>query len=190
MRCRCSCGSTLSVNYQNLRRGLSTRCLRCAGAQRQRHGMSHSGKGGVQSSVEYSAWSHMRQRCLNPDDPRWSAYGGRGIKICVGWQGAEGFKNFLACIGPKPSPKHSLDRIDNDRGYEPGNVRWATAKEQQRNRRTNCRVTIDGVCRTQAEWLQLSGVSSPTAMARMQRGWPRARAITEPPRPIRRSRDG
>lgn len=96
--------------------------------QFERHGMSHT--------PEYSAWRNMVGRCT-PGSRRYEVhreyYGDRGITVCDQWRAS--FVNFLADVGPRPSDQHSLDRIDNDKGYEPGNVRWATASEQAQNRR-------------------------------------------------------
>jgi hypothetical protein len=82
---------------------------------------------------EYTAWALMKSRCNNPRHPRYADYGGRGIGVCERWQ--MDFSAFLADVGPRPGLGYSLDRIDNGRGYEPGNCRWATAKEQASNRR-------------------------------------------------------
>ena len=95
-------------------------------------------------TAEYEAWHSMIQRCTNPKNPGWKNYGGRGIKVCSRWLD---FVNFLADVGRKPSPKHSLDRFpNNDGNYEPGNVRWATKSQQQSNQRlrTPCRTNKKG----------------------------------------------
>lgn len=84
---------------------------------------------------ERTALGCARKRCEDPKNKAWYLYGGRGIKVCAAWSGRGGFAAFVNHIGPKPTPQHTLDRIDNDRDYEPGNVRWATYKEQARNRR-------------------------------------------------------
>jgi hypothetical protein len=82
---------------------------------------------------EYKAWCNMRTRCANPNNKRWHRYGGRGIKVCEEWQ--TDFWAFLAHVGLKPSPDHSIDRYpDRDGNYEPGNVRWATQADQTNNR--------------------------------------------------------
>lgn len=88
----------------------------------------------------------MRQRCSNPNNNRYKNYGGRGIKVCEEWaSGSDGFTNFLRDMGPKPSPEHSLDRIDNNGDYEPSNCRWATSQEQNSNTRATVRVVLDEV---------------------------------------------
>jgi hypothetical protein len=97
----------------------------------------------------------MRRRCRNPKDRAYRNYGGRGIKVCDRWQT---FENFLADMGEQP-PNKEIDRINNDGNYEPRNCRWATVKEQARNRRTNRFVTIKGETHTIVEWAEISGLS-------------------------------
>lgn len=87
---------------------------------------------GQSRTPEFRAWWDMRQRCLNPNVASYANYGGRGIRVCDRWND---FSAFRADMGCRPSPAHSLDRIDNDGNYEPGNCRWATRSEQQRNKR-------------------------------------------------------
>lgn len=96
----------------------------------RRHG--HAARNPLARSPEYRAWDAMKSRCYNPKARGYAGYGGRGIAVCDRWRYS--FENFLADMGERPSPEHSLDRIDNDGNYEPGNVRWATRSEQQRNR--------------------------------------------------------
>lgn len=99
-------------------------------ATRHGHAKNYTGT----ESSEYRAWRAAKHRCCSPKNRYWKDYGGRGIEMAPEWQ--ESFEAFLAYIGPRPSPAHSIDRFpDNDGHYEPGNVRWATAKEQASNRR-------------------------------------------------------
>lgn len=124
-------------------------------------------------SATYYCWARMIQRCTNPKHTRYKEYGGRGIQICDRWMS---FSNFLADMGTKPDGK-SLDRFpNNDGNYEPGNVRWATVKEQQNNRRS-VRIEHGGVTLTIAEWAHRSGVPYPRLWARIKLGWSMAEAL-------------
>ena len=136
-RCRCDCGTVKEVQQYNLSAGQSPSCG-CLSKERMRamrttHGETIGEKGERGRTKEYRAWSHIKSRCYNPKVPCYPRYGGRGIRVCDEWLGS--FTAFLRNVGRAPSPKHSIDRVDNARGYEPGNVRWATATEQSRNRR-------------------------------------------------------
>lgn len=102
---------------------------------RRTHGMSRGPDG--KHTPEYKAWIHARRRCTTPHDPAYKHYGGRGIRVCDEWM--QSFAKFYDHIGPRPTEQHSLDRIDNDGHYEPGNVRWATKSEQAANQRDRLR---------------------------------------------------
>jgi hypothetical protein len=132
--CRCVCGGVAKVTPLNLRSHTvkSCGCKRneLIGASFRTHGQS-SKYGG--KTPEYSAWSHMKQRCLDPECDIYENYGKRGITIYATW--ISSFESFFEYMGPRPSAHHSIDRIDNDGNYEPGNVRWATSKQQTRNTR-------------------------------------------------------
>lgn len=97
--------------------------------------------GGVYTP-EYTVWLTMRKRCNDPKHDSYRSYGGRGISVCKEWAN---FANFYADMGPRPTPQHSIDRVDNNGNYEPSNCRWATLKEQHRNRRDNRMITHEGI---------------------------------------------
>lgn len=121
-----------------------------------RNGVTHGHTIGKRIPSEYNTWKGMRRRCLNPSNPRYALYGGRGIRVCDRW--LDSFQAFLDDVGPKPSPAHSLDRIDTNGDYEPGNVRWATQQTQCRNQRRNRVVLFAGEMRTLAEIRDIAGV--------------------------------
>lgn len=113
-------------------------------------------------------WERMRSRCENLTNPKYPIYGARGVKVCKRWYR---FDTFAKDVGRRPSPEHTLDRIDNDGDYKPSNVRWATAREQSNNTRTNVHVTIGGRTRTITEWADASGLTRTTIGQRIDRGW-------------------
>lgn len=113
-----------------------------------------------------------------PEIKGYENYGGRGITVCAEWLD---FPTFFAAVGPKPGKKYSIERIDNNRGYEHGNVRWATMKEQARNKRTNFFIEIDGEKKLAGEWAKESPVSARMIAWRVKNGWDPRDAITIPP---------
>lgn len=132
-----------------------------------RHGFACRG---IKRSREYRIWGGMCSRCHNPNCRLYYAYGARGIRVCEAWRGLGGFELFLAHIGTAPSSRHSVERIDNDRGYEPGNVRWATQREQCRNTRRTHWVKIRGERRSLIEWCELAGLNYKMVHSRWRRG--------------------
>lgn len=133
--CRCECGADVVVAAGHLRSGNTSSCgcaksTLCA-EPNITHG--HCRKRTAKETPEYGAWRKAKGRCFDPNDRAFDNYGGRGITMCDAW--ANDFAAFLAHVGPRPSRHHSLDRIENDGHYEPGNVRWATRSQQSKNRR-------------------------------------------------------
>jgi hypothetical protein len=132
---------------------------------------------GYKRSPEFVAWDAMVQRCTNSKHPSYPIYGGRGITICSEFLD---FETFIKEAGQRPSPEHSLDRIDNNKGYEPGNIRWVTRKEQQRNMRTNRILTLNGVSKPMVEWAEEYEIEFDTLKSRLAYGWSVEDAITKP----------
>jgi hypothetical protein len=117
----------------------------------------------------YRCWTNIKQRCLNSNSQAYSNYGARGIKIYPLWE--HDFNSFASYVGDRPSKKHSLDRIDNDRNYEPGNLRWATKAEQTRNSRRTRLFTYNNETRTLKEWSTVVGIPYKTLKSRLQKKW-------------------
>ncbi len=172
--CRCDCGQTRKVKAGNIVRGTSRSCgclsRETTGSRVRTHGAT--------KTAEFNIWSKMIARCTNSNNPAWINYGGRGIKVCERWMNS--FSDFLADVGPRPSPKHSIDRFpDNDGNYEPGNVRWATQIEQNRNRRSNHFLTFNGITATLTEWSERTGIRKDTLRRRIAYGWSAEKALTQ-----------
>lgn len=127
---------------------------------------------------EHGIWGGMIQRCENPKRKQFDKYGGRGIRVCTEWRVS--FERFLADVGPAPSSRHSLERIDNDGHYEPGNVRWATNWEQSRNTRYNMFLTLNGKTMTLIDWATRLRMRRETIATRLKRGWSHEQALTTP----------
>jgi hypothetical protein len=122
----------------------------------------------------------MLNRCYNSACEAWGNYGGRGIKVCDEWLGDDGFENFFEDMKSLPSPNHSLDRIDNSLGYSPNNCRWATLKEQARNRRTAKLITIGDQTKPMVEWCEVYNIEYSLVKDRIQDGWEPLKAFTTP----------
>ncbi len=177
--CECSCGGSKTTYLSSLSKGLTSSCG-CLQRERAAKSASSRKKHG-QSSVEtaeYRCWTSIIGRCCNQNHKQFSAYGGRGITICDEWRG--NFSAFFSHVGMRPSAKHSLDRKDNNKGYEPGNVRWATQIEQTNNTRQNRIVEVDGVRCTLAEAIRLKGQRSNVVRQRLAIGWSVERALNQP----------
>jgi hypothetical protein len=173
-RCLCDCGNETVVTGVDLRSGHSQSCG-CLMGERLIASLTTHGRSGT---PEHSSWKQMRQRCLNPKNNAYDRYGGRGIVICQRW--LDSFADFYADMGPKPSPKHSIERRENDGNYEPGNCYWATPKQQNRNTRKNVMLTFDGRTQCIGAWAEELGMGLRTLWTRLNDGWSVERALTEP----------
>lgn len=137
-------------------------CKACSTrSKKETHGMSNS--------PEYNTWVHINQRCHNPKNKDYENYGGRGIQVCDLWRTS--FEAFYLYIGPRPFPDATIERIDHNGNYEPGNVKWLSREEQVYNKRDNVYLEIDGVSKTVSQWAVDSPVSEFTIYKRVQRGW-------------------
>lgn len=161
--CQCGCGVKRPVLARSLRNGDSTSCG-CLSAERLARRRKHSWC----EKAEYRAWKAIKRRCLNPKDAKFPDYGGRGIKVCDRWLNS--FEAFLEDMGARPSLQHSIDRIDNNGHYEPGNCRWATSSQQNKNTRSNRRYVYQGREQCLSDWASELGIKYTTLRARLEAG--------------------
>lgn len=176
VRAACACGAEVVVAWSQVKRGKtrSCGCLQVEAATRSALALrTHC----MHGTPEYQAWRAMLSRCQNKNVPNHPGYGGRGIRVCERWQV---FENFISDMGRRPSPAHSLDRIDNDGNYEPENCRWATNTVQQRNKRNAVLVTWAGETLPVREWEDRLGFRKELLYGRLKKGWSVERAMTEP----------
>jgi hypothetical protein len=138
-----------------------------------KHGHSPEGR----PTRTYQSWASMKGRCLNPRNPKYSIYGGRGIKVWDQWLD---FNRFLEDMGERPNGM-SLERVDVDGHYVPWNCMWATPKRQANNKRSNRILTHNGESLTSSQWADRLGLSYATLRMRLHRGWSVERALTEKP---------
>lgn len=174
---RCDCGAEKSVRLSNLRSGRVVSCgCHLADKNRSRSTHGHARRGSI--SAEYVAWQEIRRRCLSRTHHAYPRYGGRGISICERWLL---FENFLADMGARPSSGHSIDRINVNGNYEPGNCRWATDLEQGNNRRITQMVEYQGRTQSISMWARELGVKYFSLRNRIiTLGWPIEKAMTAP----------
>jgi len=174
--CRCECGTVKPVRLSRLMNGESASC----GCYRTELSTIHGLAKRNRVCPELYIRNTMIQRCTNKNNIQYPEYGGRGIVVCDRW--LESFENFFNDMGPRPSKHHSIERLDNNGNYEPGNCAWATRLTQNRNKRNNRYLEVDGIKRCLAEWVTISGVAHPTILARLKCGWPVKKAIFTPAR--------
>lgn len=172
--CRCDCGEQRLVDTHRLQIGHTTSC----GCFKREKAAESLRTHGMRDSREYRIWCNMKERCYTTTRAHYPRYGGRGIQVCERWRGS--FENFYADLGPCPSPKHSLEREDNEGHYQPTNCRWATPVEQARNKRDNRLLTFRGHTKCVTEWAEEIGMKVGTLHYRIQHGWSADKALTEP----------
>ncbi len=180
--CLCDCGVEKVIRLSTLVSG-STKSCGCLKHEKaveagKTLNLNHGELRGRTASPEYKAWQHIKERCFKSSCSEFKNYGARGITICPRW--VDLFTNFLDDVGRRPSPQHSIDRIDNTKGYEPGNCRWATPSQQSNNRRSTHILELDGISLTRREWSDRTGVSYDAIVNRLKSGWSVRSALTTP----------
>lgn len=175
--CLCSCGQTRKVTSTELLSEHGTQSCGCLHREKlSRRNTTH----GKSNTSEFKIWAGMRTRCSDPKHGSYPDYGGRGIRVCPEWD--RSFETFYRDMGPRPSKGHSLDRINNDGNYEPGNCRWATTQEQAGNRRITVLLTVRGVTKPLVVFAREAGLNPMTVTSRLARGLDPETALSLPPR--------
>jgi hypothetical protein len=172
--CLCECGAIAVTSGTKLRLGRTNSC----GCQRRDTASRLFLRHGLSASRTYKSWHSAMTRCTCRRNPAWKNYGGRGISVCERWSS---FENFLSDMGLRPEGT-SLDRIDVNGNYEPGNCRWATRNTQANNTRANRHIEHEGRRQTMSMWAREIGIPVSTLHLRLNGGWPIDRALTEKPR--------
>lgn len=172
-RCVCDCGREKSVRSKDLRNGATRSC----GCIKREETIARCTTHGKSKTAEFRIWVGIKKRCTNPNATNFAHYGGRGIGLCDEW--AASFDAFLSHVGRRPTHHHCIERIENDRGYVPGNVRWALHAEQMQNTRRSRRVTYRGEPMTVSAAARAAGgiVRAQTAVRRINAGWGIAAAV-------------
>jgi len=169
--CICDCGSDIVADTCNLSNGHTRSCgclsREATSISRTTHGLSRS--------PEYMAYHNAKLRCNDETNNRYEWYGKRGIEFMF-----SSFEEFIGDIGLRPTPKHSLDRMDNNGNYELGNVRWATIPEQVSNKSNTHNLTLNGITKHVAEWSRVTGIKPETIRYRIKAGWSIEDALTKP----------
>lgn len=174
--CLCDCGNTTIVNTADLnkhRKSCGCFARERMAALNKTHGLSHT--------RAFRSWTKAKQRCFDPKHVAFHKYGGAGITMCDKWKNS--FADFYSDMGEPPTPRHSLDRIENTKGYEPGNCRWASKKQQSDNSQWPRLITFRGETKNLSEWARSLGMDINSVRTRIKiLGWSVERALTEPPR--------
>lgn len=170
--CRCDCGTETKVYGSALKNG-NTKSCGCLLIDVATNRVRSHGKTGTPT---YRCWQAMLSRCRNSNAACYANYGGRGISVCGRWLR---FENFAADMGAHPGLGYSIERINNDGNYEPGNCRWASRREQNRNKRTNVVLTLNGTTKLLKDWATDLGIDQASLRERLNK-WPLERALTQP----------
>jgi len=173
---RCACGTERDVPTTDLTSNKSRSCGCLKREMTSKRHTTHGATRGRQTTSEYRAWVNMLARCRYPHHHK--NHAGRGITVCDRWR--DSFETFLEDLGPRPTKKHTVERIDNSKGYEIENCRWATRQEQGRNKRNNLLLTLHGETLCLQAWSDRLEIHRTTLADRLRRGWSIERTLTEP----------
>lgn len=181
----CDCGSSKSVMMNSLNRGLTRSCGCLASELAAKHiskvRYKHGATSNRRMTPEFKTWRSMIRRCESPSSASFKRYGAVGIKVCDRWRGS--FANFLEDMGSKPCAEHTIDRLDNAKGYFPGNCRWATKDEQVLNRKRIRWITIGDTTMCIRDWAAARQMEQTKVAARLRLGWTAEQALDMAPRP-------
>lgn len=176
--CVCECGELRRVQTPDLTKGRTVSC----GCYSLDRSTTHGHARREQFSPTYDSWRGMMERCYNESSQSFKDYGARGVTVCERWHT---FANFLADMGERPDRGHSIGRVKGDLPYDPGNCRWETRVQQNRNRRNSHMLTHGGVTDCLAGWADRVGIKAGILSKRLRRGWDAARVLTTPPKESR-----
>jgi hypothetical protein len=174
----CDCGTLKDIVIARVKEGHTKSCG-CYRKQVMYNRQKTHGEAAIKNGCktkEYNTWAGMIKRCNNPKDISYPHYGGKGITVCERW--LHSYENFLEDMGRRPSPRHSIDRKDNNKGYTPNNCKWSTFSEQRRNNSMPLRyLTARGETKILSDWAIVAGIHEATLRGRLRRGWDIGRAI-------------
>lgn len=164
--CVCACGNKVTIRGDHLlrRETLSCGCFR--GDTTRKRAIEHGESG---KTKEYTAWVQIKGRCFNEKNKAYKNYGGRGIGMYAEW--IDSYDSFLAYIGRSPSAEHSIERINNNGNYEPGNIKWATPTEQANNKRNNRNIEYNGMVKTLSQWCKILNIPYARTSFRIKANW-------------------
>lgn len=182
--CLCQCGNEKIMDGNALRTGRAKSCGCIVAEGIKQRSVIH----GRTRTPEYRVWQHIKGRCNTPTDAAYHNYGGRGIKVCNRWNNS--FQDFLEDMGLRPSLKHSIERVNNSKGYSPENCKWATRKEQANNTRNTRRIEYNNQSMSVAQWAEKLNVNPFTLYRRLYSGWTDLEIILTPIGQKRRISDG
>jgi hypothetical protein len=176
--CQCLCSNLVVAQARYLKNGMTQSCGCYKIDQTKKSNTTHGHRSNNTYDVpEYSVWAGMLRRCYNTHEKSYPRYGGRGIFVCERWKTS--FEAFYEDMAPRPSPHHSLERINNDLGYSKENCIWATNVTQARNKRNNTLLTFNDRTQCLAAWAEELGMKQHTLICRLRRGWTVEDALTK-----------